>query len=161
MFELLAEKNVGSIAAGGRYDNLIGMFDKKGHSVPCVGISIGVERIIALLQANESNQNPNLNRYADVYVISANRGLLQDRLKLMNRLWNAGIRSAHSYKNNPRFLLQIQHCEKYKIPIGIIIGPSELERNVVKLRIISTRDEIDIPIDNLEHEIKKKIDELK
>lgn len=31
---------VGSVAAGGRYDNLVGMFSG-GSTIPCVGISIG------------------------------------------------------------------------------------------------------------------------
>ena len=42
---------VGSIAGGGRYDNLVGMFDAKGRKVPCVGFSVGVERIFAILEA--------------------------------------------------------------------------------------------------------------
>jgi len=42
--------NVGSVAAGGRYDGLVGMFDPKGHKVPCVGLSIGVERIFAIVE---------------------------------------------------------------------------------------------------------------
>jgi histidyl-tRNA synthetase len=33
---------IGSVAAGGRYDNLVGMFGKK--QIPCVGISFGVDR---------------------------------------------------------------------------------------------------------------------
>lgn len=42
--------NVGSVAAGGRYDGLVGMFNPKGHKVPCVGLSIGVERIFTILE---------------------------------------------------------------------------------------------------------------
>lgn len=42
--------NVGSVAAGGRYDELVGMFNPKGHKVPCVGLSIGVERIFSILE---------------------------------------------------------------------------------------------------------------
>ena len=40
---------VGSIAAGGRYDNLVGMYGKP--TVPCVGISFGVDRIFTILEA--------------------------------------------------------------------------------------------------------------
>lgn len=43
--------NIGSIAGGGRYDNLVGMFDSKHKNVPCVGMSIGIERIFALMEA--------------------------------------------------------------------------------------------------------------
>ncbi|RYG45153.1 hypothetical protein EON67_10925, partial [archaeon] len=42
---------VGSIAAGGRYDNLVGMFASAGTVVPCVGVSIGVERLFAIMEA--------------------------------------------------------------------------------------------------------------
>lgn len=41
---------VGSVAGGGRYDGLVGMFDPKGRKVPCVGVSIGIERIFSILE---------------------------------------------------------------------------------------------------------------
>ncbi|KAF6176050.1 hypothetical protein GIB67_000144 [Kingdonia uniflora] len=45
---------VGSIAAGGRYDNLIGMFGTK--SVPAVGVSLGMERVITIREKLVSNE---------------------------------------------------------------------------------------------------------
>ena len=39
------------MAGGGRYDGLVGMFDSKGKKVPCVGVSIGIERVFAILEA--------------------------------------------------------------------------------------------------------------
>lgn len=39
---------VGSIAAGGRYDNLVGMFS--GKPVPSVGMSLGIERVFAIME---------------------------------------------------------------------------------------------------------------
>ena len=44
-----AQVGVGSVAGGGRYDDLVGMFDAAGRKVPCVGGSIGIERIFALM----------------------------------------------------------------------------------------------------------------
>ncbi len=41
--------NVGSIAAGGRYDGLVGMFS--GKDVPAVGVSIGIERVFSIMEA--------------------------------------------------------------------------------------------------------------
>ena len=35
-----------------RYDGLVGMFDPKGRSVPCVGVSIGIERLFSIIEAN-------------------------------------------------------------------------------------------------------------
>ena len=42
---------VGSIAAGGRYDNLIGMFGKE--IVPAVGMSLGIERVFNILEKKQ------------------------------------------------------------------------------------------------------------
>lgn len=41
---------VGSVSGGGRYDDLVGMFDPKGRKVPCVGLSIGIERIFSIME---------------------------------------------------------------------------------------------------------------
>lgn len=46
---------VGSIAAGGRYDNLIGMFGTK--QVPSVGISLGIERVFAIMEQLQKDKN--------------------------------------------------------------------------------------------------------
>ena len=50
---ILTEQEGGSIAGGGRYDGLIGVFSHK--PIPAVGASIGIARILALL-ANSSNK---------------------------------------------------------------------------------------------------------
>lgn len=135
------------------------MFDLKGHSVPCVGISIGVERMFAILESKMSDGLHESSNMVDVYVISAHKGLHEERLKILNRLWNSGIRSEHSFKKNPKMLQQIEYCEKHKIPYAIVIGDRELQNNVVKIRTISTREEIEIPNNELENEIKKRINE--
>lgn len=129
--------------------------------MPCVGVSIGVERIFSILESKYVNDGVKLASRADIYVISAHTGLHEERLKIVNKLWNAGIRSEHSFKQNPRLLHQIQYCEKHEIPFAIIIGDSELEKNVVKLRKIASREEYNVPIDNLELEIKRIIAENK
>nr|XP_009762205.1 PREDICTED: histidine--tRNA ligase-like [Nicotiana sylvestris] len=46
---------VGSIAAGGRYDNLIGMFGTR--QVPAVRISLGIERVLAIMEQVQKDKN--------------------------------------------------------------------------------------------------------
>lgn len=50
VFEIESDEFKGSIAGGGRYDNLIGKFIKE--AVPAVGISIGFERIFSILMSS-------------------------------------------------------------------------------------------------------------
>ncbi|KAJ2001021.1 Cytoplasmic and mitochondrial histidine tRNA synthetase, partial [Coemansia thaxteri] len=60
----------GSIAAGGRYDELVGMFmDSKRAQVPCVGISFGIERIFSILKKRLQDQTVKANK-TQVFVIS-------------------------------------------------------------------------------------------
>ena len=53
------------------------------------------------------------------------------------------------YKKNPKMLNQLQYCEDNGIPLAVIIGESELEKGVVKLRDISTREETEVSRDQL------------
>lgn len=88
---------VGSVAAGGRYDNLVGMFDSKGKQVPCVGLSIGVERIFSILEAKfaASGKKQRTND-VQVYVASAHKGLHEKRLSILNTLWEGGIKVGYN-----------------------------------------------------------------
>lgn len=51
-----------------RYDGLVGMFDPKGRSVPCVGVSIGIERLFSIMEANLAKQSNNKIRTVDTQV---------------------------------------------------------------------------------------------
>lgn len=62
---------VGSVAGGGRYDKLVAMFDSKHAEIPCVGVSIGVERIFAVLEAKLLRSNMSI-RTTEVIVALEN-----------------------------------------------------------------------------------------
>jgi histidyl-tRNA synthetase len=88
---------VGSVAAGGRYDNLVGMFSKK--QIPCVGISFGIERILAITKmklAADKNSHPLRRTEIDVMVMAFGgkgfEGLLKERIEINSMLIDAQIR---------------------------------------------------------------------
>lgn len=147
----------GSIAAGGRYDDLVGMFDAKDRKVPCVGISIGIERILSLTErrAKESFKNIRTTE-TQVLVASAQPHYLAERMKIITALWNSGIKAEMLHKENPKLLTQLQYCEKTGIPLVAIIGEQELKDGVVKLRDVATREEVNIPREYLVEEIQKR-----
>lgn len=149
------EVSVGSVAGGGRYDNLVGMFNPKRKQVPCVGVSIGVERIFSILEAK--SQEKIRTTEIEVYVASAHKGLHLKRMEILNKLWDAGIKAEHSYKQNPKLLAQLQYCEENQIPYAIVLGDGELSRGVVKLREIKSRKEDEIPLETLPEELRKRL----
>lgn len=55
----VASLGLGSIAAGGRYDNLIGMFSK--NQIPSAGGSLGIERIFNILESRAAKEEALIN----------------------------------------------------------------------------------------------------
>jgi histidyl-tRNA synthetase len=91
-----SQVGVGSIAAGGRYDGLVGRIaaaaqaeGKKAPHQPCVGVSLGLDRIFALLWPKWSEIERS--KGTEVYVMAAGDGLLVPRMKLVKELREAGI----------------------------------------------------------------------
>uniref|UniRef100_A0A8U7P332 histidine--tRNA ligase n=1 Tax=Corvus moneduloides TaxID=1196302 RepID=A0A8U7P332_CORMO len=147
--------SVGSVAGGGRYDGLVGMFDPKGRKVPCVGVSIGIERIFSILEQRlEASEEKIRTTETQVLVASAQKKLLEERLKLISELWDGGIKAEMLYKKNPKLLNQLQYCEDTGIPLVAIVGEQELKDGVVKLRIVATREEINVRRESLVEEIR-------
>ncbi|XP_022348741.1 histidine--tRNA ligase, cytoplasmic isoform X3 [Enhydra lutris kenyoni] len=148
---------VGSVAAGGRYDGLVGMFDPKGRKVPCVGLSIGVERIFSIVEQRlEALEEKVRTTETQVLVASAQKKLLEERLRLVSELWDAGIKAELLYKKNPKLLNQLQYCEEAGIPLVVIIGEQELKDGVIKLRSVASREEVDVRREDLVEEIKRR-----
>ena len=54
-------------------------------------------------------------------------------------------------------LNQLQYCEENAIPYAIVIGESELQQGIVKLRTIATREEVDVSRDKLVEELKSRL----
>lgn len=133
---------VGSIAAGGRYDNLVGMYGKR--IVPCVGISFGVDRIFTLLDAQrkKSKNESGLGHDADVYVMAFGGkefdGLLPERMRVATQLWDAGIRAEYSPKAKPKPLQQFNASEG--VPVAVILGEEELAAGQVRVKQLHQGD---------------------
>ncbi|KAI8878642.1 histidyl-tRNA synthetase [Backusella circina FSU 941] len=138
-------QGVGSIAAGGRYDNLVGMFsgnNKNGtpKTIPCVGVSIGVERVFSLLMARQKMETIKSSA-TQVYIISAGDGLLKERMELVRELWDAGINASFMFKNKPKLEKQWAFCDKEQIPLAVIIGRDEVDNHQIRIKDMRSKDE--------------------
>ncbi|CAO2649341.1 Nn.00g067260.m01.CDS01 [Neocucurbitaria sp. VM-36] len=79
-----SELQIGSIAAGGRYDNLVGMLSRR--DIPCVGISFGVDRILTILDARQNrvkDQRPKVDAWIIAHGSSA---LVEDRMAIAREI---------------------------------------------------------------------------
>jgi histidyl-tRNA synthetase len=144
---------VGSIAGGGRYDSLVGMFSSQ--AIPCVGASVGIDRIFSILYDRTKDtvrQSPTF-----VLVAAAGADLLEERMQLCAELWHAGFAAELTMKRKVKALDQFGYCERHAIPYAVVLGPGELEQGVVKLRRIGTRTEEVVARDELLAVLKCKL----
>ncbi|MEO0938215.1 MAG: histidine--tRNA ligase [Pseudomonadota bacterium] len=119
----------GSVAGGGRYDDLVKRFT--GQEVPATGVSIGVDRLLAALaskgQLKTEAQGP-------IVVTVMDKARMADYQAMVAELRQAGLR-AEVYLGNPRnFGNQLKYADKRGAPIAIIEGGDEHEKGVVQIK---------------------------
>lgn len=148
---------VGSLAAGGRYDNLVRMFSGRAP-LPCVGISFGVERIYSIVRsrldaaaaraslAQPQTQNTPATAIAlrsndlQVYVMAFGAAsddfarLAAERMRLCRELWCAGIKAAYNWRNRGKLQAQFKAAEGEGVPFAVILGEAEVRAGVVRLK---------------------------
>ncbi|KAN0134399.1 hypothetical protein V8E53_007897 [Lactarius tabidus] len=135
-----SQVGVGSIAAGGRYDDLVGMFTaaaagdgKKGAGLPCVGVSIGLDRIFALLWPRWAERGMR-SKEVFAYVLAAGDGLLPERMALVQELRAQGIAADFLAKNKPKLNAQFAAGERDEVPFAVILGGDELKAGLVTVK---------------------------
>ncbi|MCV3273650.1 histidine--tRNA ligase [Roseobacter sinensis] len=122
-------RNFGSVAGGGRYDDLVKRFT--GQEVPATGVSIGVDRLLAALQAKGRMTSTEA---GPVVVTVMDRDRMADYQAMVAELRHAGLR-AEVYLGNPKnFGNQLKYADKRGSPVAVIEGGDEKERGVVQIK---------------------------
>ncbi|ABN65241.1 histidine tRNA synthetase [Scheffersomyces stipitis CBS 6054] len=160
---------IGSIAAGGRYDNLVGMFSN-GKSIPCVGISFGVERIFSIIKARAAKQLDKIgSAHTQVYVMAFGggegwNGFLKERMAVTNQLWQEGVNAEYLYKGKANIRKQFDAAEKTGAKVAVILGKEEYPAGQIRLKVLGQGAESDegelIKAENLVEAVKAKLDSL-
>lgn len=132
-FEILDEKGrprqFGSVAGGGRYDDLVKRFT--GQEVPATGVSIGVDRLLAALRAKG---RLTATAKGPVVVTVMDRDRMADYQEMVAQLRNANIR-AEVYLGNPKnFGNQLKYADSRNSPVAVIEGGAEKEAGVVQIK---------------------------
>lgn len=162
---------VGSIAAGGRYDHLVGMFSgsKRPDAVPCVGVSIGVERVFSILMQRIQEMQARGERSSvrqkevEVFVLSMGDGLLLERMRVCKMLWDAGIKAEFLPKKKPKMQQQFAVVDKEQIPFAVLLAPGEWANGTVRVKQQIGKDEAgddkgtEVPLTELASFIRSKL----
>lgn len=150
IFEAVVEKpKIGSLAGGGRYDKLIGIF--LGKDVPAVGITIGVERIITVME--EFNMLPEQATKVKVLIVQFNEETLGYSLDIAKRLRSAGI-EVEVYPEPVKLSKQFRYADRRKIRLVVVAGPDEYAEGKVTIRDMKSGEQKKIERSRLITEIK-------
>ncbi|HPD44995.1 MAG TPA: histidine--tRNA ligase [Candidatus Woesebacteria bacterium] len=144
IFEVYVEKpKIGSIAGGGRYDNLVRSLG--GPDIPAVGTTLGLDRIIDCIL--ELNLLPQI-RKTNIKVLVANFGEEKKSLELLNNLRKNKIPST-IYFNKEKLVKQIKYALSLGAKYIAIIGPDEAKNNTITLKNLDTQDQQTISFQDL------------
>ncbi|VFQ65568.1 unnamed protein product [Cuscuta campestris] len=138
---------VGSIAAGGRYDDLIGKFCKK--QVPAVGISLGIERVFAIME--QLNKNKEIRANKTQVLVSVLGDDLTIASELVSELWDAKLNA--EFLVNKRLTKHLDLAKESKVPWMVIVGERELAQGNVKLKDVRASKEYTVPRISLVEEL--------
>ncbi|MDH3529592.1 MAG: histidine--tRNA ligase [Acidobacteriota bacterium] len=125
----------GSVAGGGRYDELIGMFGKE--EIPAVGLSIGLERIILIMEERGMFPESITTSGADVLVTLWNEDAAADSLKLASELRSAGKRVL-VYPEPDKLGKQFKYADQIGVKTVCVLGESEIKDKTVTIKNLKT-----------------------
>ncbi len=144
-FEVISEDaDFGSICAGGRYDNLCGLFSNKDFSG--VGVAFGFERIMLLLEQLKIAGNSKAPSQVLVTIFDENS--VKEALQTYNKLIEANI-AAEIYFESDKLAKQFKFADKKQIPFVLIQGQEERGRQEITIKRLQNGKQKTIPVNQL------------
>ena len=130
VFEIKSN-NLGSqnaVCGGGRYDSLVRNLG--GEDTPAVGFAMGMERLISLLPARETQK-------LDAYVVSTNQ---EETIKLVDDMRKSGL-SVDFDMTNKKFTKQLEKASKVA-RFAVILGEDEIQNGTVSVKNLANSEQI-------------------
>ena len=141
IFEVVMPGAAGSLAGGGRYDGLVGMFS--GRDVPAVGFSLGMERILLTLEETEAGGARG--EAGPVAMLCPLPGLGADEtLRAATALRRAGVRLTVAV-DRQKLGKALARASREGVRFALILGPDELAAGSCAVRDLETGEQAPAP----------------
>jgi histidyl-tRNA synthetase len=137
---IVTEPRIGSVAGGGRYEELIGQF--LGRNISATGISMGLERIIEVV--NEFETLSQRRSVADVFVVVAVE-TIQASARIATTLRQQGFNvelGSHMKRSRGE---QLKMADRKSIPFAVIVRSGDEDEQVTTLKDLRSGEEYHIP----------------
>ena len=137
--------SIGSIAAGGRYDNLTAKFGLS--NVSGMGISLGFDRI-QLLMEQQGIFPKDISQNTQILMLNFGNPYID-----LVQVWAQNLRSkgksVEVYPSQAKLSKQLTYANNLQIGTVILYGPDEEKKKEVVVRYMKSRNQVSIGIDEL------------
>lgn len=156
IFEIVVKggEDVGSVAGGGRYDNLVELYG--GNPTPASGISLGIERIVKIMQMREMLELPKTN--VKVFVAPMSASMRARAIEISQSLRNEGLPTEVDVTGR-KLTKQLKYADGKGIPLAVLVGENEEKRGCVLLKNLWKEEQKEVPLEKLAGEIRQSLQE--
>jgi len=142
VFETFVEdrEDLGSIAAGGRYDTMVGLYG--GQDLPATGFGIGIDRLMEIIE-DEKKYYP-----AYVYIAVVDDKSREKAIEIAQALRKNSIRADTDLMGR-NLTKQLEYADSLSIPYVLIVGRKEIGTKKFKLKDMKNKTERELTIEEI------------
>ena len=144
----------GSVCSGGRYDNLASLYTKQ--VLPGVGASLGVDRLLAAMEAMKHPWLSGVSTPAPVLIVQFPGGPLGEYQKAARDLRAAGI-ATEVYPEPKKLGAQFQYADKRGFKLVLIAGPDDLAQGLWQVKDLRNGQQQAVPVAELIRQVQDRL----
>jgi len=134
VYEIKLSEGIGTVIAGGRYDNLLGVY---GQQFPAVGVSVGIERLVTLI----SERGAPAKKTDTKVLVAAVKPEFYDKAGEIAAAFRSGGIPCETDLNERALRKQLDYANSLSIPFVAIVGAKEAESGSVTLHEMTSGNE--------------------
>ena len=141
VFEFIDGNSGLTVLGGGRYDGLVQEFG--GQPTPAVGFATGVERLMEMYNANNSDSEE---RKVDLYILSLGDEESKKGFEISEKLRSQNYKIERDIFERS-FKAQMKYADKIGAKNLLVIGEEELKSNKAKIKNMATGEEKEVSLE--------------
>ncbi|HLR22154.1 MAG TPA: histidine--tRNA ligase [Pseudogracilibacillus sp.] len=157
-FEIMSDAEgfgaITTLLGGGRYNGLTEQLG--GPESPGIGFGMGLERLMMALDSEEISLP--IDDSIDVYFIALGDDAQLETVKLMQSLRQKGLKVDKDYMGK-KMKAQLKNANRLQARVVVIIGENELETGYVQVRTMSTGEQEEVSISELDSKLFQLMEE--
>ena len=140
----------GTVCGGGRYDGLVEEIG--GNHTPALGFAMGMERLLLLMQAQGIEFPPEAK--CDLYIVSMGENATLKASQIASDVRGNGMHAQFDIVGRS-VKAQMKYANKIGAAYTVVLGDSEIEAGVAKVKNMADGSETEMNIDDIAEEIMR------